>query len=328
MKKFITISFFIFVLSLLLNLEAKSQLPVPHPKNPDIKWEPGPKSLTFANDKGVLYLSNKFVFAPPEEAEKYLKAQLVKPPNELAGLVMSSNIDDMWFVLLEYKEIGFVEEKYLNEISAEGFMQGVQMATDIEKAKTKFMYSPVAAPELNGYEQEPLYDPQNNSLQTALKVKQGKVDLINYLTMYFGRNGVINARLVCKADEFPAIKNEVDKLLGEIKFTRNNQYADYNSNTDKLAFSRGSDLMNFLTGAQPDKKKMQEDKIATGINNPLAKSNNAKNTAPAAASTSFPTDGQVPGAGDIVKGFATNFIMIGLIGLLIIGAVVYHLMKS
>lgn len=213
----------------------------------DVNWIQGPKSIPLAGDVAGFYLPDNFVFADSEEGQKHLKKNSIKTSGNEAGLIMASDETQMWFILLEYKNVGYVKEEYLVDIDARGFYDGMKLANDA--SKSQFVNPMMPEVELAGYEEEPAYDSTTQLLKSAIKVKQGKTDLINYLLMKFGRNGVLNIRLVCEADEFPVLKSKVDKIVENIQFNFGYKYADFDSDKDKYAFDRDSDLLDFLTNS-------------------------------------------------------------------------------
>ncbi|MEW5821643.1 MAG: DUF2167 domain-containing protein [Cyanobacteriota bacterium] len=249
----------------------------------DITWQDGPKTIPIANDLASVYIPNNFVFAETEEAKKYLKKNYVKTTEFLTGLIMSSDASEMWFILLEYKDFGYVKEEMLNNIDPNQFLEGIKLMTNGPSnngfnPNTGIKISNPLAPsiEINGLKEDPYYDETNNTVKSIVSLKQGKLNLVNYLYMVFGSKGIIVARLVCEEDKLPELREKVDYIFENIQFNHGNKYANFNPDKDKYAFSRGSDFLNFLTEGkinlddQKPKNKVFSDLPKKG-NNPITK---------------------------------------------------------
>lgn len=277
---------------------------------PEIDWVNGPKTLELADGAIGSKIKAGYVFADAEQTAKYLKHFHAPRSGSEVGLIMSSDESQEWFILLDYKDVGYIKEEMLQQVKPEDFLKGVKMKTDQERIQKGFYQSMNGKLDITGFIEEPYMDINNKVYSAALKLTQGKTELVNYVNMIFGRKGVFVIRLVCKEDEFEGLKPIVQDIVNNTGYYYGYKYSEFEPGKDKVAFEGASGFFNaLLYGSDPGKSDTKQAASKTQHDNKTSNS-------------SPPLTDQVNNMQNKVN---NNLIIVG--GLIALGAIAFVIKK-
>jgi uncharacterized membrane-anchored protein len=195
---------------------------------------PGPTvgKLT-AQGKGVIAeikVPAKHTFIPQPGAAKF--GQLTGNPGgqHWSGVILMPDGEFMVFV---YEPVGYIQDADKEKLDPDALMKTMK-ASEAEAGKQRKAMGGEALT-LEGWADEPYYDPQTKNLTWAIKIKDesGHVS-VNHRVKLLGREGVMSAVLVCSPEEFAKSKQTVNPLLAGYTYTPGNTYAEWKPG-DKVA---------------------------------------------------------------------------------------------
>lgn len=204
-------------------------------------------SLKFQNGKielpggiATLDMPPTFRYLAPDDANRVLVDAWGNPPGEKTlGMIFPADVsplaDDGWGVVITYQEDGHVKDDDAKTINYDDLLKKMKEGTaDDSEERVKQGYPSLL---LNGWAEAPSYDAASHKLYWALNLHSGdaSVDTLNYNVRVLGRKGVLVLNAVAAMPQLPSIKTEMQNVIGFTEFTRGNRYADFDSNTDKVA---------------------------------------------------------------------------------------------
>ncbi len=160
------------------------------------------------------------------------------PPGLLGILTPESGA---WWVVVEFSELGYVSPATAKHINAETILTGLQTKIqDQNRLRAKQGAPPILSV---NWELEPEYNAADDSLAYAIQIASGTQKIINQSVRVFGRNGVLAATVVQKADGTPE-KAALRDLIKSVSFKAGQRLGDHQEG-DKVA---SVDIYQLITG--------------------------------------------------------------------------------
>lgn len=143
--------------------------------------------------------------------------------------------DSSYVFVVSFENMGFVKDHDAEDIDYDKMLKDMQAEEKGDnEAREKEGYPSV---HIAGWAQKPFYDKERKVLHWAKDLQFGNKEdhTLNYDVRVLGRKGVLSLNAVASINELPVVKKDIDKVLNMASFTDGNKYADFNSNTDKIA---------------------------------------------------------------------------------------------
>jgi uncharacterized membrane-anchored protein len=220
--------FAIFVLSasLLLALSAAAQ-----PQG-DIQWEDGPTKGKLGSVAEIT-IPEGYRFAGKSGAQRVL--ELTHNPtsgNELGVIIPNTKDKDLWFLIFEFEETGFIKDEEKDSLDAAAILKSLQEGTEASnKLRAEKGWSAV---HVVGWEKPPFYDTRTNNLTWATRLRSDQGENLNYSVRILGRRGTMNIDLVISPDQLSTVLPAFENLESGFLYTQGSRYSDYVSG-DKVA---------------------------------------------------------------------------------------------
>lgn len=137
-----------------------------------------------------------------------------------------------WSVYFEYADVGYVKDDEKDKLDADKLLKSIKSGNDAANEQRQRNGIPPLIVE--GWQQEPRYDPTTHNLTWCILASVEGKKLLNYNTRLLGRKGYMSVTLVCDPDELPSTLTDYNALLAGYKFNQGDTYAEYKSG-DKIA---------------------------------------------------------------------------------------------
>jgi len=243
MKKVFAVAVFAFLLGGVSSIQAAE----PNSSQPQMTAEQFLASLKFQSGKidlpngiATLDLPATFRYLDPSDSSRVLVDAWGNPPGGTTlGMIFPANTSPLsqsgWGIVITYDEDGHVNDEDADSIKYDELLKDMQssMAQENEERK-KNGYEPIS---IIGWAEPPSYDKTNHKLYWAKELAFGdrQQRTLNYNIRVLGRKGVLVLNAVAGMDQISTIKAEMPTVLAVTNFKEGNSYADFNSNTDKVA---------------------------------------------------------------------------------------------
>jgi uncharacterized membrane-anchored protein len=135
--------------------------------------------------------------------------------------------DRGWAIVVEFLDIGYVDDSDANELDAKQLMQSIQDGTREQNEKRKQM----GIDELfvDGWSEPPHYDRAVHHLVFGTSNHTSTAKIVNYVTNIVGRNGYLTVTLVASPEELDAAKVEMAAIMRGMRFKPGARYEDHKS---------------------------------------------------------------------------------------------------
>jgi uncharacterized membrane-anchored protein len=198
--------------------------------------QPGPRKIPVAG-QAQLDLPKGYGFIPSAPAAKLLKAMGNRPGDDLAGLITPED-ESGWFMVVRYIASGYIKDDDARDWKADDLIKSIREGTEQTNGERKSRGLPEM--EIVGWVEPPHYQADTHRLVWSLESKAKGAppnadNGINYNTLVLGREGYVSMNLVTDLKEIEARKPVAQTLLAALAFDEGRRYADFNSNTDKVA---------------------------------------------------------------------------------------------
>jgi uncharacterized membrane-anchored protein len=203
-----------------------------------LKWETTP--VTIGDGIARLKLKKGFKFLNAEQSRYVLHDLWGNPPREdVLGMIFPEEggpfADSSFAFIVSYEATGFVKDDDAEDIDYDDMLKEIQKSEpEVNKTRQEEGYEPI---HMAGWAAKPFYDKDRKVLHWAKELQFGGEDYntLNYDIRVLGRKGVLSLNAIATMDELPLVKANIDDVLEIPEFTAGNQYADFNSKTDKVA---------------------------------------------------------------------------------------------
>lgn len=203
-----------------------------------LKFQSG--KIDLPNGIATLDLPPSFRYLNPEDSGRVLVDAWGNPPGGATlGMIFPADVSPLsqggWGIVITYDEDGHVSDEEADTINYDEMLKDMQSSMEeanVERKKEG--YEPVS---LVGWAEAPSYDKANHKLYWAKELAFGDAQqhTLNYNIRVLGRQGVLVLNAVAGMDQISTIKAEMPNVLSATNFKAGNNYADFNSSTDKVA---------------------------------------------------------------------------------------------
>ena len=186
-----------------------------------IDWQHGPGTGHIA-DKATIDIPKDYVFADPEETDKYLVATHNLPDGSSYFLAPMNDAYEAYF---QFEEEGFVKDD--EKLDSDDLLRTLKQQQDAaNEERRKRGWSVI---ELAGWYSPPKYNEKTKVLEWATKIKdvQSGNYSVNYFTKVLGRRGYTSVQVVVSPDNAEQGIALFQKNLDDFNYVKNERYADY-----------------------------------------------------------------------------------------------------
>lgn len=203
-----------------------------------LKFQSG--KIDLPNGIATLNLPSTFRYLNPDDADRVLVNAWGNPPGaKTLGMIFPSEVSPVsqnsWGIIVTYEEDGHVKDDDADQIKYDELLKDMQSSTEASNEERKKQGYPAVS--LVGWAETPSYDKANHKLYWAQELAFGDTQdhTLNYNIRVLGRKGVLVLNAVAGMSQIATIKSEMPNVLAATDFKAGNGYADFNSNTDKVA---------------------------------------------------------------------------------------------
>ncbi len=197
-------------------------------------------STVIGDGLAKISVPEKFRYLDAKDTEAVL-VNLWGNPHESGtlGALVPAGFDplggDSWLVVITYAEDGYIKDDDAATLDYAKMLAEMQAGMkDANAEREKQGYAPV---QIVGWAKPPRYDAATHKLYWAKQLKFGseKVDTLNYNIRMLGRRGVLVLNAVATMPQLAEVEAATPALLAMVDFQEGHRYADFNSDTDKVA---------------------------------------------------------------------------------------------
>jgi uncharacterized membrane-anchored protein len=193
-----------------------------------LDWEAGPTTAQLGT-LATINVPDGFQFVGKPGAGKFM--ELLQNPTDGDELGVLLNVEDGWFVVFDFSDMGYVKDDDRN-LDANAILSSIREGTEVSnKVRRERGWSTL---EVVGWQQAPFYDPSTNNLTWAIVGRSSDGDSINHSTRLLGRRGVMRVNLVAGPEEMATALPAFNAMVGEFAFTSGNKYSEF-TRGDKIA---------------------------------------------------------------------------------------------
>ena len=201
-------------------------------QQPDIQWERGPMVATLGNNLAEIVIDSNYVFAGVEDTKTLMTLMGNPPSNQEMGLISPQDSILNWFVLFEFKPVGYVSDKDKGDIKPDKLLKNIKDGTEASnEERIKMGGRPL---HVIGWYEEPHYDEITNNLAWAILAECEGDTIVNYNTRLLGRTGFTSVVIVSTTEQLNAVKDDVVRLLGGFSYKEGKRYSEFVKG-DKIA---------------------------------------------------------------------------------------------
>lgn len=211
------------LVSLAIALPAAAQ----QAEGPKVAWKPGPATLDVGKDLAQLQLPEGFSFAGPEDTRAVLERMGNRTDGNELALVVPNAQEEGWFLLFEWRPIGFVKDDDKDRIDADALLKSIREGTEESNEWRKEHNVP--ALHVTGWAEPPHYDQASHHMVWGVLATEdgGGEKSVNYNVRVLGRDGVMSVTLVESAEKLAASKPNVEKVLSGFSYKQGKRYAEW-----------------------------------------------------------------------------------------------------
>ncbi|MFZ1527220.1 MAG: DUF2167 domain-containing protein [Ferruginibacter sp.] len=206
--------------------------------NKAMNWQHN--TVMISNGAIKLNVPKGFKFLNAEQSKYILHDIWGNPPRpDVLGMIFPDKggpyADSSYAFILSYEETGYVKDKEANKIDYDEMLEDIKKSEpEANKERLQQGYDAI---HVIGWAHKPYYDEQKKVLHWAKELKFGsdEATTLNYDVRVLGRKGILSMNAIASMSELPLVKASINDVLQIAEFTEGNRYADFNSNTDKVA---------------------------------------------------------------------------------------------
>lgn len=193
-----------------------------------LDWEAGPGTAQLGALASI-NVPDGFQFVGKPGAGKFM--ELLQNPTDGDELGVLLNVEDGWFVVFDFSDMGYVKDDDRN-LDANAILSSIREGTEASnKVRRERGWSTL---EVVGWQQAPFYDPATNNLTWAILGRSNDGDSINHSTRLLGRRGVMRVNLVAGPEEMGTALPAFNDMVGDFSFNPGNKYSEF-TRGDKIA---------------------------------------------------------------------------------------------
>jgi uncharacterized membrane-anchored protein len=177
-------------------------------------------------------LPEGFLFADAAGTRRFLELTQNPSSGRELGTVLRREGDSTWFVIFEFRDIGYVKDDDKDSLDASALLSSIKQGTEAGNAERK--KRGWSTMEIVGWQRPPFYEQGTNNLTWAIRGRSEGSETINYSVRLLGRSGVMDADLVLGPEQLAGALPEFNTLLEGFTFKDGHRYAEWRSG-DKVA---------------------------------------------------------------------------------------------
>ncbi|MCX6199518.1 MAG: DUF2167 domain-containing protein [Bacteroidetes bacterium] len=140
-----------------------------------------------------------------------------------------------WAIEITYDEDGHVKDDDAKDIKYDELLE--QMQKEVKEINPERKKQGYPTFQLTGWASPPYYDEQEKKLHWAKRIlfEGDSTETLNYNIRVLGRKGVLILNAIGTMDQLAEIKSQINPILANVNFNDGSKYADFDSNSDKVA---------------------------------------------------------------------------------------------
>jgi uncharacterized membrane-anchored protein len=200
----------------------------PAPEESEVPHIKGPKLVDLGNDIEI-DLADGFALLEREQAQEMLRKSGDGGEDVLA-MVMKPGSD--WAVIIEYSDVGYVDDDDADELNAGELLESYREGTAQQNIKRKELG--VAELFIDGWSEMPRYEPGKHHLVWGLNAHDTDGKVVNYFTRILGRRGFISINLIASPEILEQARAEAQPVLDATRYRLGARYEDHQEG-DKMS---------------------------------------------------------------------------------------------
>ncbi|AQS84737.1 hypothetical protein A0U92_08045 [Acetobacter aceti] len=194
-------------------------------------------SLVPIAGQGLLEVPEGTRFVPAEQTRAFLESLGSSPDFSVMGMIISQNFytDPDWMVVINWKEIGFVDEDRLKNLSIRQITRSIEKVVATQnKIRQK---TGLPALHLKNLLLSPRYDTVTHSAEYATDWTIEGLDREGVLFShdFIGRSGILSFNFIAMARPLEAIYPITDPITQRFSYLAGHNYSDFDPAHDRRA---------------------------------------------------------------------------------------------
>ncbi|AGX41857.1 DUF2167 domain-containing protein [Clostridium saccharobutylicum] len=190
-----------------------------------VNWIEGPKTVDVGTDLAKLDLPSEYMFANGKDTKEIMKKMDNTVSGAEQGIVFPKDDNENWYVLFEFDDIGYVEDKDANKIDADKILSQIKEGTEKDNKERRKSGKPVL--DIIGWDEKPHYDANTHNLTWSVLCNSEGTQIVNYNVRILGRGGVTEVTLVADKDEMDKVKPNLETIISKYSYKEGKKYTDY-----------------------------------------------------------------------------------------------------
>ena len=196
-----------------------------------VQWQECPCQASLGSIAEI-NLPEGYKFADREGTKRFLELTQNPTSGRELGVVIRDTEAGAWFVVFEFKDIGYVKDDEKDTLDGEALLKSIKTGTEnANEERKKRGWSTMS---VVGWERRPAYDAATHNLTWAIRGRSDGSDSVNYSVRLLGRGGVMDADLVLAPEHLASALPEFNQVLGDFAFKPGQKYAEFRQG-DKIA---------------------------------------------------------------------------------------------
>lgn len=198
----------------------------------EYNWVKGGKTIDVGSNFASLDLPANLMYLNKEDTVKLQQKIGNAPSSKEIGSIYPEDLNESWFIVVEYDEVGYIKDDDKNNIDADAILTSYKEGTE-EQNKDK---APDDQIHVVGWDVKPFYDDATKTLQWSMLAEDAqKNPLINYNMQKLTRKGYVSLLLVSDPARLATDKKTLNELLPKFQLKSGNRYEDFQEGSDKVA---------------------------------------------------------------------------------------------
>jgi len=232
-----------------------SLLPHDSANQAQVEWTSGPADASLGTLADIK-IPKGYRFTGATGAGALLRKMNNPVPDGLVGILAPES--GQWWVVLEYRDIGYVKDADKTKIDAAAILKTISDRAKHQNEERTIHGLPIIASV--DWKLSPAFDAKTHSVEWAVLAKTQSTGVVNHTTRLLGRQGVLDATAVEPYQAAQAASDLVplQELMKNMSFKQGQRYADYQKG-DKI-----SDIgLAGLIAGEDDSPVAQKDGVGT-----------------------------------------------------------------
>jgi len=206
------------------------------PGAPGIDWTVGPAQVDLGQH-ATLQVPTGFRFTGATGAHRFMELNHNPSDGSTLGVMIPpieqfASTEGSWFITFSFNGIGYVKDDEKGDLDADAILKSLRQGT--EQANIERRRRGWATLTVQGWQQQPFYDPQTHNLTWAIRGSSEGNVIANYDTRVLGRRGVMQVKMVVSPQRVAATVPTYNMIVSGINFKQGHKYSEYREG-DKVA---------------------------------------------------------------------------------------------